>query len=54
MKNERVILQGTASNARDLAAMVDAIDGVGSEINYWYTLSILVTTRRFPRLILWF
>jgi len=32
---EYVLPQGTAANARDVASMVDAIDGVGSEINYW-------------------
>ncbi|KII86940.1 hypothetical protein PLICRDRAFT_274828 [Plicaturopsis crispa FD-325 SS-3] len=26
---------GTAANARDVASMADAIDGAGSEINYW-------------------
>lgn len=27
--------QGTAATARDVASMVDAIDGTGSDINYW-------------------
>jgi hypothetical protein len=33
---ESPLSQGTAANARDVASMVDAIDGAGSEINYWY------------------
>lgn len=27
--------EGTAANARDVASVVDAIDGIGSEINFW-------------------
>jgi hypothetical protein len=30
------LFKGTAANARDVASMVDAIEGPGSEINYWY------------------
>ena len=33
---ESLLAQGTAANARDVASMADAIDGAGSEINYWY------------------
>jgi len=38
---ESLLAQGTAANARDVASMVDAIDGAGSEINYWYSLGPL-------------
>jgi hypothetical protein len=37
-KNLSLKFQGTAANARDVASMVDIIDGAGSEINYWLPL----------------